>query len=497
LSLSYPRGSWTRRQVSEARQADQPAVTMSTAADTTIYDVVLYGVGFTGRLTALYLARRAASLPRTFTWALAARSRDKLEALRAELAATCGPSFASLPLIVAAADAAGAATVASRARCVLAAAGPFVLCGEPLIAACASRGVHYADATGETHWVADMIARHGAAARTSRAIIVPFSGFDSVPSDLGALHCVAAARRAGTQLASITAVARMRGALSGGTVATAAAMSADPRARAAAADPLLLVPGASRAVRAALAAPLPDGELPSREPALGAAAFTQPHLMAAINTRVVRQSAALFAAHSAALARAASAEPALAAALPAPSAGGYAYAPGGTPFAYRERALARSWLGALLATLFGRIVSFALLPPFAPLVRRFLPAPGAGPSDVAMARNSFKLYFVGTRAAEAAGAPVVTCVSGPDAYLATAVSLAETGVLLAEASRGGAAALDRLPAAAFGYGFLTPATSLGMLLVERLRGAGMRFDELSAAEAAAVTEAPRGGRRSE
>ena len=227
--------------------------------------------------------------------------------------------------------------------------------------------------------------------------------------------------------------------------------------------------------------------------------------MASINTRVVRQSAALFALRGEALAAAAARDPALAAALPAPLRGGlaaaaYSYAPAGPPFEYRERALARSWFSALLATIFGRIVAVALMPPLAGLVRRFLPAPGQGPSDAAVARNSFRLFFVGEPAAAAGGgtaaAPpaVVTCVSGPDPYLATAHSLVETGILLAEAARDGSA--DRLPAAAFGFGFLTPATALGLRLQERLTEAGcLRFEELaSGAEAEAAVAAARAPR---
>jgi len=449
-----------------------------------VFDVVLFGAtGFTGRLTALYLSRRAAALG-GFTWALAGRSLAKLEQLRLEL----GPAHAALPLIEAGADAAGAAAVASRARCVLSAAGPFALCGEPLVAACAARGVHYADATGETHWVADMETKYGAAARASRAILVPLAGFDSVPSDVGALHCVATARRRGARLARLTAVASVHGALSGGTVATAATMSADARARAAAADPLLLVPGSTRAAREALVAPLPDGEWPTRVRALGELAWTQPHLMAAINTRVVRRSAALFATHGEALSAAAARSQALADALHAPSGGtggasSYAFSAPGAAFAYRERALARSWLAALGSTLFSSVVGLALTPRVAPLVRRFLPKPGEGPSDAQIRRNSFRLFFVGERAD--GGPDVLTCISGGDPYLATAQSLAETGLLLAEAAR--THAEDELPAAAFGFGFLTPATALGLRLLERLRDAGaLRVDEFASTEAAAA-----------
>ena len=62
------------------------------------YDVVLFGAtGFTGGLTAEYLARHA---PADLRWALAGRNRGKLEAVRARLAAI-DDRFASLDLLVA------------------------------------------------------------------------------------------------------------------------------------------------------------------------------------------------------------------------------------------------------------------------------------------------------------------------------------------------------------------------------------------------------------
>ena len=49
------------------------------------YDVILFGAtGFTGTLTAQYLARAAAAGPAT-RWAIAGRSRGKLEAVRSGL----------------------------------------------------------------------------------------------------------------------------------------------------------------------------------------------------------------------------------------------------------------------------------------------------------------------------------------------------------------------------------------------------------------------------
>ena len=74
--------------------------------------------------------------------------------------------------------------LASRTRVVLSTAGPFALFGGPLVAACVRHGTHYVDITGETPWVKDMIDQHHEAAQRKGARIIPFCGFDSIPSDI-------------------------------------------------------------------------------------------------------------------------------------------------------------------------------------------------------------------------------------------------------------------------------------------------------------------------
>ena len=74
------------------------------------HDIVLFGAtGFTGELTAEYLAAHA---PATTRWALAGRSAEKLERVRARVA-EINPAAAELALIEADVD---DARVDARAR---------------------------------------------------------------------------------------------------------------------------------------------------------------------------------------------------------------------------------------------------------------------------------------------------------------------------------------------------------------------------------------------
>src|ERR1051325_8414109 len=87
-------------------------------------DIVLLGAtGFTGALTAEYLARNA---PAGLRWALAGRSPEKLEKVRAALA-DVAPELKQLELLHAdVSDPASLADVARRARVVITTVGPYL-----------------------------------------------------------------------------------------------------------------------------------------------------------------------------------------------------------------------------------------------------------------------------------------------------------------------------------------------------------------------------------
>jgi short subunit dehydrogenase-like uncharacterized protein len=98
------------------------------------FDLVLWGAtGFTGRLVAEHLARRDGE--ETFRWAIGGRSRDKLEALAAELGRD------DLPIVTGdGTDPASMQSLARRTTVVCTTAGPFALYGSELVAACAAAG---------------------------------------------------------------------------------------------------------------------------------------------------------------------------------------------------------------------------------------------------------------------------------------------------------------------------------------------------------------------
>jgi len=171
------------------------------------FDIVLLGAtGFTGGLTADYLAAQA---PEGLRWALAGRNPARLEKVRERLGADVELLHADST------DPESLAEVARRARVVITTVGPYLEHGGPLVAACAAAGTDYVDLTGEPEFVDRMWLEHHRTAVETGARIVHACGFDSIPHDLGAFHAV-------RQLPSdapieLRGVVRTAGTFSGGT----------------------------------------------------------------------------------------------------------------------------------------------------------------------------------------------------------------------------------------------------------------------------------------
>ena len=378
------------------------------------YDIVLFGAtGFTGGLTAEYLAAHAGPATR---WALAGRNPAKLEAVRDRLAAT-DPVLKDLPLLHAdSTDAASLEAVARAARIVVTTVGPYEVYGEPLVAACAKAGTDYLDLTGEPAFVDRMYVRYHEEARRTGARIVHACGFDSIPYDMGVYYTVSHLPE-GVPL-HVEGFVRADAQFSGGTLHSAVGAFAD-------------VPGMLRAERERRRVePRPQGRRiristrPVPRTRLGRG-WTLP--MTTLDPRVVTRSAAALDRY-------------------------------GPDFSYGQYIAVRHLATAVgLAGGLGAVVGLAQLPPTRSLLLRAA-RPGEGPSPERRARSWFTVTFVG----EGGGERVVTEVAGGDpGYDETAKMLAESALCLAH---------DDVPATS---GQVTTAVAMGDALVRRLRRAGL------------------------
>jgi short subunit dehydrogenase-like uncharacterized protein len=175
------------------------------------HDIVLFGAtGFTGRLTAEYLAANA---PPSTRWALAGRNPQKLDEVREGLGV-------DVPLVTAdVTDEDSIAAVAASARVVITTVGPYIEYGEPLVKACAEHGTDYTDLTGEPEFVDRMFCKYHTVAERSGARIIHACGFDSIPHDLGARFTVEQLPE-GVPL-TVRGFVQASGMFSGGTFASA------------------------------------------------------------------------------------------------------------------------------------------------------------------------------------------------------------------------------------------------------------------------------------
>lgn len=395
------------------------------------FDLTLFGAtGYTGALVAHHLASAQDDL----RWSIAGRSEGKLRALRDRLASA---GARALPEVVVAdaSERAALDRLAQASRVVCSTAGPFARFGSPLVAACADAGTDYCDITGEVQWVREMIDAHDERARTTGARLVHCCGFDSIPSDLGvwALQQEMIARTGAPAPSVTTYVRRLKGGMSGGTVASILAFfdaASDREVVRRIAAPYSLNPDPSYRG--------PDGRDPrgiSYDRRAGA--LTLPFLMAPTNTRIVRRSHAL------------------------------AGFPWGHDFRYTEVAtsplsLSGAARAAVITGGMGALLLAGSRPALRRLLARRLPKPGEGPSAAEREQGAFELELVGERD----GHTLRYAVSdqADPGYGSTSKMLAQAALCLAQEPRQGPG------------GSLTPSTAMAAPLLRRLRAVGLRFE---------------------
>ena len=385
--------------------------------DNRTHDIVIYGAtGYTGQLVAEYLAQKNGQGLR---WAMAGRSGDKLEAVRAEIGAP-----ESTPLIEADAnDPESVRRMVADARCIITTVGPYQSYGSGLVAACAELGTDYVDLSGEPVWMHQMIAAHHDTAAASGARIVHSCGFDSIPSDLGVLFLQnAAGEKFGKPCQRVRLRVRaMNGEFSGGTAAslnaTMAAIGEDPELFNVLINPFCLADGFQGPDQ-------PVDNKPYEDEVAGQ--WVAPFIMAAINTKNVHRSNKLL---------------------------GHPY---GTDFLYDEMTLCGPGEeGKAVAEVVASVN---------PLVGDGVPQPGEGPSRESREAGNYDLLLIGTTDDGQELRAAVTGDMDPG-YGSTSKMIAESAVCLLNDC-------SDTPG-----GFHTSASAMGEKLITRLvEHAGLTFN---------------------
>ena len=385
------------------------------------YQLLVYGAsGFTGRLCAKYLHENYPDL----SWAIGGRNKKKLEQLKKEMNLKCDI------LIADAENYEDLANMVKETKVLLTTAGPYAKYGSLLLKACIFEKTHYTDITGENHWVKKQMDLYNEEAISNGVRVIPSCGYDSLPSDIGTLFAI---NQMNKPVKKVEVFHSASGGASGGTIESIFSMGKLPKEMR---DPFLLNPKESvsdfQRKKSADSLSIKWIEEAQKWSGLG--------LFSVANTRVVRRSAALMEMNQKSY---------------------------GNNFIYKEYGAYASKNSARIASI-GLILSFLIITtPLKWLIRRFLPQPGEGPSLEVQNNGWFKGVFIAE--AEDGEKQVSTIYGdGDPGYKSTSKMLCESALTIALS--------DNLPGGEDFGGFLTPATGLGIPLIERLKKADIKFE---------------------
>ncbi|KAG8945741.1 hypothetical protein FRC04_000600 [Tulasnella sp. 424] len=415
-------------------------------------DILLLGAtGFTGRLILKYLSSHPtrAQSDGAFTLGLAGRNAKKLRQVAAEV------GIGEVPIHeLDIQNEEQVRTLFTGYRVVITSVGPFWHYGKVVAKVCAELGIHYIDITGEPHFIHHLIEQYDFLATKTGSILIPASGFDSVPSDLSAFYGVSALRRicgAEVPVRKSTTAFVIRGQnLSGGTAATMLDIfsgGVPEWVRKRLTNPWLLSP---------MIGSVPSPKFVYHLPYTGILGFFYP--MSPVNGAVVRRTWGLYQLDA------------------QDSTATTAETPYGPRFEYEEFLECGNYLVAVLGNVaiglfFGLM---ALSATFRWFVRQFLLyKPGSGPDERKFEKGWLRLTNV-TSSDEDKPRAVKTVIrgKGEPGYFLTSVMVGEVALALLPANH------ERLTALAKKGGVLTPASALGQELVDRLEGSGrFEFDE--------------------
>ena len=402
------------------------------------YDIVIWGAsGFTGKLVCQYLMKNyGTGMESAFRWTISGRNHKKLETIRKELKLN-DPE--EMPILIGDSfDLESLKAITSKTKVILTTVGPYSLYGSAMVEACIQTQTHYCDLTGETPFIHHSINNFHESAEKEKVKIVHSCGFDSVPSDLG---CFMLQDRSicefGTPLKRIRLyVRKIRGGVSGGTIASMIEimkLAKKKDARRILKNPYSLYPKNT-----------PKGQKQPHQKKIQwdeiSKCWTGPFIMSWFNSAIVRRTNALL---------------------------NFKY---GKDFIYDEVSVIpkkplskiRAQCYALGLGLFTGMLYFRLTRWL--LSKTILPKPGQGPSEESRKNGFFILDLIGAQSNNTLKV-TVSCGSDPG-YSGTALMIGESAVCLA---------LDEelLPQK---FGILTPATSMGKILINRLKKAGMEFE---------------------
>nr|XP_044997429.1 saccharopine dehydrogenase-like oxidoreductase [Jaculus jaculus] len=154
------------------------------------FRLVVFGAsGFTGQFVTEEVARE--QLASGLSWAVAGRSREKLQQVLERAALKLGRPSLSSEVGIILCDITNPASLdemAKQTTLVLNCVGPYRFYGEPVVKACIENNTSCIDICGEPQFLELMHLKYHEKAAEKGVYIIGSSGFDSIPADLGVIY---------------------------------------------------------------------------------------------------------------------------------------------------------------------------------------------------------------------------------------------------------------------------------------------------------------------
>ncbi|EGG11873.1 uncharacterized protein MELLADRAFT_101626 [Melampsora larici-populina 98AG31] len=398
-------------------------------------DIIVYGAtSYVGKLVCEhlknnYLNKYDVTSKESIKIGMGGRSKEKLEKVKDELGLPI-----DLPIfVVDSFDVNGLENMCKVTKAVITLVGPYAKFGDGLIKACAEKGTHYFDLTGETLWVSNQITNLNIKSKLSKSIIVPSCGFDSVPSDLNTMIASQTLKKLvgkDVGVGRVTSGVDARGGVSGGTLLSLLGTFDDG------------FKAFSKAMESYVLSPIKGiqkdtGDWIIREPSIVGGLF----VMAPHNGAIVRYSWGLLESNNQII----------------PQELKY-----GPEFTYDEFMITPTTILAFILTLTLKVLIILLfIPQIRQLIKILGPKSGGGPSEKERESGWFKMITTAHSVNDDVHVRVTMKGNKDPGYGFTSVCIAECAITVIKS-------FDDLPPLAKFGGVLTPVTALGEALRRRL-----------------------------
>jgi len=396
--------------------------------------------GFTGRLVVEYLIKNYGVKNEKFSWAIAGRAQKNLEQLKNSFI-HLDPRISSLAIFVADSfDLGSLDNMTSSCKIVISTVGPYLKFGKSLIQSCVNNGTHYCDLTGEVPFIRESIDLFDEKAKQNKCRIIHSCGFDSVPSDIGVLFL----QKQSLENFNDTCdevnlyVRSMKGGFSGGTIESminiSNYMDSNPKNKQILRSPFALNPRKSikNNIRQSSLKSVKWDDVNQR--------WICPFIMSGINTRIVRRTNAI---------------------------SDFSY---GENFIYSEvnsfkKGLSGFFNAVIMLIMLASLQLSMKVRPLLWILRKIVfPKPGEGPSNQKRIDGFFKLKIIGLN--NNIQKISITIIGDSDpGYSATAKMLTESSLSILLNN-------EKIPD---NYGVLTPASGIGLVIIDRLKDKGITF----------------------